>query len=341
MRVTVAMIAQLVQGDIEGDPQIEIQGPAPIEAGTPGTISFLADQKYESFAYSTGSSALLVDRQFQPQQPISATLIRVDNVRLAVAFLLKQFDQSKAGSGTVSAQAFVDDTATLGTGVSIGRFSVIDAGAQIGDGTIIHDQVSIGKGVRIGRNCVLFPGVRVYANCEIGHDCMIHSNTVIGSDGFGFVPREDGSYDKVPQVGNVVVEDHVEIGANCVIDRATMGATVIETGVKLDNLIQIAHNVRIGAHTVIAAQTGIAGSTRIGAHCQIGGQVGIVGHIRIEDGTRIQAQSGVAGAITDKGQAVYGSPAIPYGNYVRSYAVFKQLPELDKRLRKLEKEGKG
>ena len=341
MRVTVAMIAQLVQGDIEGDPQIEIQGPAPIETGTPGTISFLADQKYESFAYTTGASALLVDRQFQPQQPISATLIRVDNVRLAVAFLLKQFDQSKAGSGTVAAQAFVDDTATLGTGVSIGRFSVVEAGAEIGDGTSIHDQVSIGKGVRIGRNCVLFPGVRIYANCEIGHECMIHSNTVIGSDGFGFVPREDGSYDKVPQVGNVVVEDHVEIGANCVIDRATMGATVIEAGVKLDNLIQIAHNVRIGAHTVIAAQTGIAGSTRIGAHCQIGGQVGIVGHIRIEDGTRIQAQSGVAGAITEKGQAVYGSPAIPYGNYVRSYAVFKQLPELDKRLRKLEKEGKG
>lgn len=331
------MIAQLVQGDIEGDPQLEIQGPAPIEAGTTGTISFLADQKYESFAYTTSSSALLVDRQFQPQQPISATLIRVDNVRLAVAHLLKQFDQSKAGSGTVAPQAWVDETARLGTGVSIGRFSVVEAGAEIGDGTVIHDQVSIGKGVRIGKNCVLFPGVRIYTNCQIGDDCMIHSNAVIGSDGFGFVPKEDGSYDKVPQVGNVVLEDHVEIGANCVIDRATMGSTVIETGVKLDNLIQIAHNVRVGAHTVIAAQTGIAGSTRIGAHCQIGGQVGIVGHIQIANGTKIQAQSGVAGAISIKGQAVYGSPAIPYGNYVRSYAVFKQLPELEKRLRKLEK----
>lgn len=340
MRVTVAMIAQLVQGDIEGDPQVEIQGPAPIEAGTPGTISFLADAKYEAFAYETGSSALLVDRTFTPQQPISATLIRVDNVRMAVAALLKQFDQSKSGSGTISKQAFVDPSATIGSNVSVGHFSVIDSGAEIGEGTIIHDQVTIGPGVRIGNNCVLFPGVRVYKHCQIGDDCMIHSNAVIGSDGFGFAPKADGSYDKVPQLGNVILGDYVEIGANCVIDRATMGSTVIENGVKLDNLIQIAHNVRIGAHTVIAAQAGIAGSTQIGAHCQIGGQVGIVGHIQIAEGTKIQAQSGVAGAIKEKDQAVYGSPAIPYGNYVRSYAVFKNLPEMEKRLRQLEKEVK-
>ncbi len=339
MRVTVAMIAQLVQGDIEGDPHVEILGPAPIEDGTPGTISFLADAKYESFAYSTGSSALLVNRTFVPQEPIQATLIRVDNVRMAVASLLQQFDQSKQGSGTIAEQAFVDPSATIGKQVSIGRFSVVDASAEIGDGSIIHDQVSIGQGVHIGKNCVLFPGVRIYKGCQIGDDCMIHSNAVIGSDGFGFAPKDDGSYDKVPQLGNVILESHVEIGANCVIDRATMGSTVIETGAKLDNLIQIAHNVRIGAHTVIAAQAGIAGSTHIGAHSQIGGQVGIVGHIQIAQGTKIQAQSGVAGAIKEKGQAVYGSPAIPYGNYVRSYAVFKTLPELEKRLRKLEKKG--
>lgn len=339
MRVTVAMIAQLVQGDIEGDPQVEILGPAPIEAGTPGTISFLADAKYEAFAYQTESSALLVDRTFTPQQSIKATLIRVENVRMAVATLLKQFDQSKSGSGIISKQAFVDPSAVIGSNVSVGHFSVIDTGAEIGDGTIIHDQVTIGPGVRVGKNCVLFPGVRVYKNCQIGNDCMIHSNAVIGSDGFGFAPKADGSYDKVPQLGNVILGDHVEIGANCVIDRATMGSTIIETGVKLDNLIQIAHNVRIGAHTVIAAQAGIAGSTHIGAHCQIGGQVGIVGHIQIADGTKIQAQSGVAGAIKEKDQAVYGSPAIPYGNYVRSYAVFKNLPEMEKRLRKLEKGG--
>ncbi len=337
MRVTVAMIAQLVQGDIEGDPHVEIMGPAPIEDGTPGTISFLADAKYEPFAYRTGSSALLVNRSFIPQKPIQATLIRVDNVRMAVASLLKQFDQSKKGSGTIAEQAYVDPTASIAPAVSIGRFTVVEAQAEIGEGSIIHDQVSIGKGVRIGKNCVLFPGVRIYPGCQIGDDCMLHSNAVIGSDGFGFAPKEDGSYDKVPQLGNVILENHVEIGANCVIDRATMGSTVIETGVKLDNLIQIAHNVRIGAHTVIAAQAGIAGSTHIGAHSQIGGQVGIVGHIQIAEGTRIQAQSGVAGAIKEKGQAVYGSPAIPYGNYVRSYAVFKILPELEKRVRKLEK----
>lgn len=339
MRVTVAMIARLVQGDIEGDPDVEIKGPAPIEAGTPGTISFLADTKYEPFVYTTGASALLVDRSFTPRQPITASLIRVDHVRMAVASLLQAFDQSRAGTGTISPQAHVDESASLQANVSVGRFSVIDQDAEIGEGTIIHDQVSIGKGVRVGKNCVLFPGVRVYKGCKIGDNCMIHSNTVIGSDGFGFAPRADGSYDKVPQLGNVVLGDHVEIGANCVIDRATMGSTVIENGVKLDNLIQIAHNVRIGAHTVIAAQAGIAGSTHIGAHCQIGGQVGIVGHIQIADGTKIQAQSGVAGAIKENDQAVYGSPAIPYGNYVRSYAVFKQLPELEKRLRKLEKGG--
>lgn len=337
MRVTIAMIAQLVRGEVEGDPDIEIHGPSPIETGVPGTITFLADTRYEEFAYTTGASALLVDRTFMPREPVHSTLIRVDNVRSAVAALLKQFDRRQTGTGTISPQAVVDPTAVIAAGVSIGRFSVVGAGTAIGAGTLVHDQVSIGDQVMIGKDCLLFPGVRIYSGCVIGDRAVIHSNTVIGSDGFGFAPQADGSYEKVPQLGNVVLENDVEIGANCVIDRATMGSTVIEQGVKLDNLIQVAHNVRIGAHTVIAAQAGIAGSTQIGAHSQIGGQAGIVGHIRIEEGTRIQAQSGVAGAIREKGQAVYGSPAIPYQNYVRSYAIFKQLPEMEKRIRQLEK----
>ena len=331
------MIAQLVQGNVEGNPAIEIHGPARIEEGTPGTISFLADAKYESFAYTTRSSALLVSEAFQPQQPISVTLIRVADVRQAVAQLLQQFDHQGGPASGIHPTAIVEEGASVDPTAQVGRLVIIDKGARIGARTIIHDQVTIGPDVTIGADCVVYPGVRIYRQTQIGDRCTLHSNTVLGSDGFGFVPNDAGVYEKVPQVGHVILEDDVEVGSNCVIDRATMGATVIETGVKLDNLIQIAHNVRIGAHTVIAAQAGVAGSTRIGPHCQIGGQVGIVGHTEIAEGTRIQAQSGIASAVKEPHQALFGSPAIPYGNYIRSYAVFKRLPEMEKRLRNLEK----
>ncbi|MBP6186020.1 MAG: UDP-3-O-(3-hydroxymyristoyl)glucosamine N-acyltransferase [Saprospiraceae bacterium] len=337
MKITVAMIAQFVQGEIEGDPNLEITGPARIEEGQAGTISFLADARYEEHAYTTGSTALLVHRTFQPKTPIQATLIRVENVRQAVAQLLSQFEQKPKAEGIVSPQACVDASARLGEGVQVGRFTIVEKNATIGAGSYIHDQVYVGPGVTLGERCILFPGVRIYKDCVLGDDCVIHSNTVIGADGFGFAPQPDGSYVKIPQVGKVSIGNKVEIGANCTIDRATMGETVIEDGVKLDNLIHIAHNVRIGAHTVMASQVGVAGSTKVGKHCQIGGQVGISGHIEIADGVKIQAQSGIATAITEPGQAVFGSPAIGYNQYIKSYSVFKNLPELDKRLRRLEK----
>ena len=337
MKISVATIAEWVNGEVEGDPQRMIHGPARIEEATEGTISFLADPRYEEYAYTSGATALLVSRDFSPRQALQAALIRVDNVRQAVASLLARFDGSQASPAGIAAQAYMAGSASLAAGVSVGRFSVVEEGASIGRDSILHDQVWIGPGVRIGERCVIFPGVRIYRDCQVGDDCIIHSNTVIGADGFGFAPQPDGSYVKIPQVGRVLIGDKVEIGSNCTIDRATMGETVIEEGVKLDNLIHIAHNVRVGAHTVMASQVGIAGSTRIGRHCQIGGQAGFSGHIEIADRTLVQAQSGIASSVTEPGQAVFGSPAIAYRQFIKAHTVFKNLPDLDKRLRRLEK----
>jgi UDP-3-O-[3-hydroxymyristoyl] glucosamine N-acyltransferase len=336
MQLTAKELATLLGGDLEGDPLVKVNRPGKIEEGGPGEVSFLGHPKYEPYAYTTGASVLIVERDFTPQQPIAATLIRVDNVREAFAHLLKRFDSSAASAQLgVAAQAVVHPEAQLAADVSVGRFSVVERGAIVGAGAVLHDQVYIGANVRIGRDVRIFPGARILHDCFIGDRCVIHANVVVGSDGFGFTPDADGVYQKVPQVGNVVIESDVEIGAGTTIDRATMGSTIIRTGVKLDNLIQIGHNVEIGAHTVIAAQTGIAGSTRIGAHCRIGGQVGFVGHIQIADGVQIQAQSGIAGSVSEKGAALFGSPAIPYADYLRSYAVFKQLPQIYRQLNKL------
>jgi UDP-3-O-[3-hydroxymyristoyl] glucosamine N-acyltransferase len=337
MQITVDTIALLIDGQVEGDGSLAIHGPSRIEEGQPGTITFLADLRYEEFAYTTQASALLVSRDFKPRQPLRPTLIRVADVRQAVAALLERFDGSREVHRGVSPQAAVEDSATLAPDVSVGHFSVVGQGARIGAGTMIHDQVFVGADVQIGARCVLHPGVRILHGCILGDEVVIHSNTVIGSDGFGFAPQPDGSYVKVPQVGRVHIASRVEIGANCVIDRATMGETVIEEGVKLDNLIHIAHNVRVGAHTVMAAQVGVAGSTRIGRYCQFGGQAGVAGHLEVADGTRVQAQSGIASTQPVEGQALFGSPAIGYKDYIRSYGVFKQLPDLDRRLRRLER----
>ncbi|MEO1518553.1 MAG: UDP-3-O-(3-hydroxymyristoyl)glucosamine N-acyltransferase [Bacteroidota bacterium] len=330
-------LSEILHGTLEGDPDVMISGPSKIEEAVSGTISFLANPKYEPYAYTTRASVLLVNRQFQPAQPIAATLIRVDDVYASIAFLLEKFGGQVAQERGIDEHAFVHSDAVLAEGVAVGKFAIVSAGASIGEGSTIYGQVYIGTDVQIGRNVTLYPGVKIYAGCQIGDDCIIHSNAVIGSDGFGFAPQEDQTYKKVAQIGKVILEDQVEIGANTVIDRATMGATIIRQGCKLDNLIQVAHNVEVGPHTVIAAQAGIAGSTRIGANCMIGGQAGFVGHIEIAKGTRVQAQSGVAAPIKEENKAVYGSPALPYANYLKSYAVFKQLPDLYKRIRELEK----
>lgn len=337
MKVSAKKLAQILNGTIEGKPEVEVFGPSKIEEGLEGTISFLSNPKYESFAYTTNSSILLVSKDFKPTAPIKATLIRVDDVYASVAILLDHFGKKEHGFKGISEHAFVDESAELAEDIAVGTFSVINKNANIGAGTVLYPQVFIDENVKIGKGCILYPGVKVYRDCEIGDDCILHANVVIGSDGFGFAPQEDGSFKKVPQIGNVVVESNVEIGANTVIDRATMGSTVIRSGAKLDNLIQIAHNVEVGQNTAIAAQAGIAGSTKIGENCLIGGQAGFVGHIQIADGTKVQAQSGINKSIKKENTAIYGSPAMPYNEYLRSYAVFRRLPDLSRQISDLKK----
>ncbi len=336
MQMTAREIARLLNGTTEGNPDVVITRPSSIEEGGAGTLTFLADAKYLPHLYTTTAAAVLVDEDFRAEKPVSATLIRVKNVRVAVATLLQQFSaQSNRVSG-VSPQAHIDAQAKTGENTAVGHFAVIEAGAQIGENCVLHPQVFVGRNVKIGDNCTLHSGVKIYADCIIGNNVILHANAVVGSDGFGFAPQADGTFKKIPQVGNVIIEDDVEVGANTVIDRAALDATIIRRGAKLDNLIQIAHNVEIGENTVIAAQAGIAGSTKIGKNNQIGGQVGIVGHISTADGVRIQAQSGVNRKIKEEGKAVYGSPAMAYNDFLRAFSIFKKLPEVEKRLRKLE-----
>lgn len=341
MKITAQQLSDLLKGTIEGDPQVEVYGPSKIEEGKPGTISFLSNPKYESYAYTTESSILLVAKDFKPNQAIKATLIRVEDVYASVAVLLDQFGQISHGQKGIDENAFVDPSAKIGEDTIVGKFTIIYKNASLGTGSVLYPQVFIDENVKIGKNCILYPGVKVYRDCEIGDNCILHANVVIGSDGFGFAPQEDGTFKKVPQIGNVIIEDRVEIGANTVIDRATMGSTVIKSGAKLDNLIQIAHNVQVGENTAIAAQAGIAGSTKIGKNCLIGGQAGFVGHITIADGTKVQAQSGINKPIKEEGTAIYGSPAMPYTDYLRSYAVFRRLPDLSRQISDLKKEIKA
>lgn len=342
MKITAQAISQILNGEIEGNPEVIITHPAKIEEGTNGSICFLANPKYENYAYTTKASVLLVSKDFEAQKPIAATLIRVNDVRQSVAILLHQFSQyqkqtPKSADSNSKIASGIDKNATIGKNTTIGLFTIVRAGATIGSNCTLHEQVFIGDNVKIGNNVELFTGVKIMHNCVIGDNCVIHPNTVIGSDGFGYAPQEDGSFKKVPQIGNVVIGDNVEIGSNTVIDRATMGSTVIKDGVKLDNLIQIAHNVEIDENTAIAAQAGIAGSAKIGKNCMIGGQVGIAGHLSIADRTKIQAQSGIAGSIKKANTAVYGSPAFSYNDYVRSHIIFRNLPRMEKRLRTLER----
>jgi UDP-3-O-[3-hydroxymyristoyl] glucosamine N-acyltransferase len=339
MQISAAALADLIHATVDGDPAAIITGPARIEDARQGDITFLANPAYEHHLYETEATAVLVSREFEPKGPVSPTLLRVDNVYETVRELLKVYQPDEAAQTVrqISEQACVDERAELGQDVRVGKFSIVGGGARVGSGTVILDQVFIGPGVRIGKNCLIYPGARILRNCEIGDNCTLHANVVIGADGFGFLPDGQGNYRKIPQVGNVVLENGVEVGANTTIDRATMGSTRIREGVKLDNLIQIGHNVEIGAHTVIAAQTGVAGSTKIGARCRIGGQVGFAGHLTIADGTNIQAQSGIARHISEPDQALGGSPAMNYRDWIKSSIIYTRLPELYKRLGRLEK----
>jgi UDP-3-O-[3-hydroxymyristoyl] glucosamine N-acyltransferase len=333
MQITAKNIAQLIDGVVVGDPSAPITGPSKIEDGQPGTITFLANPKYKEYIYTTKASVVLVSSDFTPEKEINATLIKVENVYACLAILMEKFNSSLSIKSEIASTAVIDPTVILKENVAIDDFVIIKPHVKIGQNTKIFGQVFIGDRVEIGQDVIIYPGVKIYHNCKIGDRCIIHANTVIGSDGFGFAKDDQGNFKKIPQTGNVVLENDVEIGSNTVIDRASMGSTIIKEGAKLDNLIQIAHNVTVGRNTAIAAQTGVAGSTTIGNECLIGGQVGMAGHISIADGALIQAQSGLASSIKEVNSKLYGSPAIEYQTYLKSYAYFKKLPEIVHQLR--------
>jgi UDP-3-O-[3-hydroxymyristoyl] glucosamine N-acyltransferase len=338
MTITAAQIAALLDCSLEGDPDAKISRPARIETAVEGDFAFLDNPRYEHYAYTTQASILLAHTSFQPTKPVKPTMLRVDDVRSALAFLLQKFDEAnRVNHSDVSPQAVVHESVRLGIGTSVGAFAVIEEGAVVGNNCIIYPQVYIGRNAHIGDGCTLYAGVRVHFDCVVGTNCVLHANAVIGADGFGFAPQEDKTWKKVPQVGNVVLESEVEIGACTCVDRAALGSTVIRRGTKLDNLIHVAHNVEVGSDAVLAAQVGIAGSTKLGNQVQIGGQVGFAGHLNIADGVRIQAQSGLASSVETPNAALFGSPAMGYRDFIKSHAVFKYLPELERKVLALEK----
>jgi UDP-3-O-[3-hydroxymyristoyl] glucosamine N-acyltransferase len=335
LEFTASQIAGILEGEVDGNPGVAVHKLSKIEEGEAGSLTFLANPKYTPYIYSTEASIIIVNRDFRPEQELNSTLIKVDDAYKAFSQLLAYYNQVKNNKTGVENPVFVSDSATYGTGVYLGAFAYIGANAVLGENVKIYPNVYIGDNVTIGDNTIVFAGAKIYSETQIGKDCVIHSGVIIGADGFGFTPDENGEFTKVPQTGNVILEDHVDVGAGTTIDRATLGSTVLRRGVKLDNQIQIAHNVEIGEHTVIAAQTGIAGSTKIGRNCMIGGQVGIVGHIVIGDRVRIQAQSGISRNIKDD-EVLQGSPAMTYGDYNKSYVHFRNLPRLVQRIENLE-----
>lgn len=336
MKFTAQQISEILKGEIEGNPEVEVYKLSKIEEGETGSLTFLSNPKYTSFLYTTNASVAIVNKSFVAEKEINATLIRVEDSYKAFSTLLEFYNQVKLNKSGFEDPHFVSKSARLGANVYLGAFSYVGNDVSIGDNVKIYPNVYIGDNVTIANDTTLFSGAKIYSESVIGSHCTLHSGVIIGCDGFGFVPNEEGVYNKVPQTGNVIIEDHVDIGSATTIDRATLGSTVIRKGVKLDNQIQIAHNVEIGENTVIAAQTGIAGSTKIGQNCQIGGQVGIVGHIKIGDNVRIQAQSGIARSLKDN-EVVQGSPALPYADYNKSYVHFKNLGKLVEKVNELEK----
>ncbi len=337
MEFTAKDIASLIGGRVDGNPDATVNKLAKIEDGEPQALSFLANPKYTQYIYTTQSSIVIIREDFEPEMPIASTLIRVSDPYSAFAKLLEIYDGMQKKKSGISAQAFVSPSAKVGPGAYIGEFSYIGDNVVLGENVRIYPQCYIGDNASVGSNSTIYPGVKVYHDCTIGNECMIHAGVVVGADGFGFAPQSDNNYKKVAQIGNVVIEDNVEIGANTTIDRATLGSTIVRKGVKLDNLIQVGHNVEIGENTVIAAQTGISGSTRVGRNCMIGGQVGIVGHITIADDVKIGAQAGVAGNITKEGSIVLGAPAIDISRFKRSIAVFNNLDKMVNRVSDLER----
>ena len=318
-------IAEILNGTVDGNPEVSVSTFARIETGKPGAISFFANPKYEQYVYTSKSDIIIVNKSFEPKESVSATMVRVDDAYAAVAALLDYVTAKKRSYRRYrGCRSSIRWSAKLGKKVYVGDFAYVGKRARIGDYTKIYEHVYVGDDVKIGSHCIIYPGVRIYAGCVIGDNVIIHANAVIGSDGFGFAPLEDGTWKKIEHTGNVVIGNDVEIGANTCVDKSQMGSTVIQDGVKLDNLCQIAHNVEVGKNTVMAAQTGIAGSTKMGEHCIVAGQVGIAGHINIADNTTIGAQSGVLGAIKESGKTWMGSPAIPYREYLRAYAVFRK-----------------
>lgn len=338
MQFTAGQIATLINGQVEGNASATVDSFGKIEEAQQNQLAFLANPRYEEFLYTTKASIIIINDTQELKETLSATLIRVPDAYSAFASLLRKYQQmaTQQLSG-VEEPSFIHSSVTLGQNVFIGGFTYISEGAKIGDNVKLFPGVFIGRNVSIDNNSILMPGVKIYHECIVGKNVTIHAGSVIGGDGFGFAPQADGSYKKIPQIGNVVIEDFVEIGSNATIDRATIGSTLIKTGAKLDNLIQIAHNVEVGNNTVIAAQSGVSGSTKIGKNVQIGGQAGIVGHIIIADGTRINAQSGVSKTIKTPNTTLTGSPAFDYASALRSQAVSRNLPELEKRVAELEK----
>lgn len=336
MEFSAKQIATFIQGEIIGDENATVHTFAKIEEGIPGAISFLSNPKYTPYIYDTRSSIVLVNRDFTPEQEVKATLIKVDNAYESLAKLLKLYEMSKPKRTGIHSLAFVAETAKIGKDVYIAPFACIGDHAEIGDNTVIHPHATVGGGAKVGNNCIIYSSATVYHDCRVGNNCILHSGCVIGADGFGFAPTPQG-YEKIPQIGIVILEDNVEVGANTCIDRATMGATVIHSGVKLDNLIQIAHNDEIGSHTVMAAQVGIAGSTKVGEWCMFGGQVGIAGHSKIGDNVNLGAQSGVPGNIKSGSQLI-GTPPMELKQYFKASIAQKSLPEMQTELRQLRKE---
>ena len=338
MEFTAKQIADFLQGEIEGNPDVKVNDFAKIEEGRPKTLSFLSNPKYIHYIYETQADIVLVNADFKAEKEIKATLIRVANAYESLAKLLDLVEKTKTQKVGIEPMSYVAPSAKVGESVYIAAFAYIGENAIVGDNSKIYPHVTIGDNVTIGSNVTLFSGVKIYAGCKVGDNSIIHAGAVIGSDGFGFAPQTDGSYHKIPQIGNVVIESNVEIGANTVIDRAVMGSTIIHEGVKLDNLIQIAHNVEIGKHTVMAAQAGVAGSTKIGEKCVFGGQIGLAGHIKIGDNVKVGAQSGILNNVKD-GSEIIGSPAmLPVREWYKSSVIFGKLPEMYRELSQLKKD---
>ncbi|NLR62035.1 UDP-3-O-[3-hydroxymyristoyl] glucosamine N-acyltransferase [Chitinophaga polysaccharea] len=336
MQFSALQLATMLNGKLEGNPDVKVSNIAKIEEAGEGMLSFIANPKYEEFIYTTNASILIVNESLVIERPIKSTLIRVKDAYSSFALLLEQYRYLTGNKSGIQQPSYVPASVKMGENVFVGAFAYLGENVVLGNNVKIYPGVYLGDNVIVNNDSILYPGVKVYDNCVVGSRVMLHAGCVIGGDGFGFAPQPDGSYKKVPQIGNVVIHDNVEIGANTTIDRATMGSTVIRAGVKLDNLIQVAHNVDIGTNTVIAAQTGVSGSTKIGQNCVIGGQVGMVGHIHIADNTKINAQSGLSKSITVPNTSLTGSPAYDYKSSLKSQAIFRNLPDLEKRVKELE-----